>query len=861
MASDSAIGSLVQYLLQLIDKEVDLLVGVKDEVDSLQGHLKQINVFLDESGGGRNGEAGKEVVRQIREVAYKIEDVIDRYILIYSQYRRRNMALKTISIDYPIRVSGVGKKIKVLQTKIEDILHYGKALGTERADASVGPAAREEALHRRRTDVEVEDVVGFIDDSATLVSRLTTGNSELNVISIIGIGGLGKSTLARKIYDDASVQSHFNCRAWVCVSQDFRVKELLLEILTSHLPIWDRDELTRKIEGMCNDDLQNKYLKEQLVEHLEGKRYLVVMDDIWSPGVWDQVHRAFPENRKGSRILITSRIKAVALHASRTSDPYLLPLLNQDESWNLLSKKVFGRGGCPPELETPGRQMAECCRGLPLSIVELADILAEKEKSLMNWSRSVGKVNRHLKDCKDIIALSYTHLSRYLKLCFLYLGVYPKDYEIPVRQLIQLWIAEGFIPQADGGEMEDNAEDDYLENFIDQNLIQVVSRRTDGRKKTCLVPDLLRDICISLCKEEKFLEVFEDTNLSFPNQSRRLSLQVETPECISSKCARSLLFFGQDTYSSGSNHLNWAIKHLKLVRVLNFEQVKLYSIPTKIEKLVFLRYLRIKSLELKDLPASICNLENLETLDMRGSKFLTRLPKGIWKLRRLRNLYLYGAVSLPNHLDRNIRAMENLRVLSTISPNLEIVRRISSGEIFPNLTKFGIWFASSENHSELVDIIKCLHYLSHLRTLKIVNFSEYPILSSSFPVTITKITLRQGCLKLRRDMKVLGNLPSLQILKLQSCVLSRKLHIFAGSFPQLQVLKLEKLRIEIWKQRRRAMPYLRHLVIKECDSLTVLPQERRFTTLRDVEVLGCSTELVTMLQDMQTNLRFNLRTD
>jgi hypothetical protein len=527
----------------------------------------------------------------------------------------------------------------------------------------------------------------------------------------------------------------------------------MLEILMSHMPIWDRDELTKKIAGMSNDKLRIEYLIEQLVEHLNGKRYLVVMDDIWTEEVWDQVHGAFPENRNGSRILITSRIKAVASHASRTPDPYPLPLLNQEESWKLLRKKVFGNRQCPSELDTYGRQMAECCRGLPLSIVVLAGILANRERSLREWSRSVDNVNQYLNesDCKKILALSYTHLPRDLKLCFLYLGVYPKDYEIPVRQLIQLWLAEGFIPQTDGGEMEAKAEDKYLEKFIDQNLIQVVSRRTDGRKKTCVVPDLLLDICISQCKEEMFLEVFEDTNLSFPNKSRRLSLQGKTRGCISSKHARSLSFFGPDTYSSGSNHLKWAIEHLELVRVLNFEEVKLYSIPTKIEKLIFLRYLRIKSDELKDLPASICNLENLETLDMRGSKFLTRLPKGIWKLRRLRNLYMYGAVSLPNHLDPNITAMENLRVLSTISPNQEIVRRISSGQIFPNLTKFGIWFASSENHSELVEVFNCLQGLRSLQTLKIINCSEYPILST-FPVTITKITLRQSCLNVRRDM-------------------------------------------------------------------------------------------------------------
>jgi predicted AAA+ superfamily ATPase len=135
-----------------------------------------------------------------------------------------------------------------------------------------------------------------------------------------------------------SVKSHFSCRAWVCVTQYFSLKELLLQILTSHLPISNRDDLTKMVAGMSNNELQNKYLKEQLVKHLKGKRYLIVMDDIWSTEVWDEVQHAFPKNGNGSRILVISRIKKVTSHANHIFDPYVLPFLSQDESWELLRK-------------------------------------------------------------------------------------------------------------------------------------------------------------------------------------------------------------------------------------------------------------------------------------------------------------------------------------------------------------------------------------------------------------------------------------------------------------------------------------------------------------------------------------------
>ena len=160
-------------------------------------------------------------------------------------------------------------------------------------------------------------------------------------------------------------------------------------------------------------------------------------------------------------------MKEVALHASSVNNsipsilPYELPFLKKDESWELLSKKVFQGDPCPPELEALGRQIAESCDGLPLAIVVLGGLLANKEKTYRIWSKLIGHVNSHLTEdrsqCQDILALSYNHLPRHLKPCFLYLGIYPEDFEIPARQLIQLWIVEGFVQQTGNRNVEDVA--------------------------------------------------------------------------------------------------------------------------------------------------------------------------------------------------------------------------------------------------------------------------------------------------------------------------------------------------------------------------------------------------------------------
>ncbi|KAI3463670.1 hypothetical protein Pfo_020333 [Paulownia fortunei] len=298
----------------------------------------------------------------------------------------------------------------------------------------------------------------FRREAETLIKYLNEETEELEVISIIGMPVLGKTTLAWKIYRDPRIQHEFPTLIWVCISQDLSRRHVFLTILK---------KFTQQDMSSKTDD----ELAQLVRSYLEKRKFLLFMDDWWTADSWKYIEVALPKSNRSGKVLITSLYEKVAWQANPKREPHRLRFLDSKESWELLQLEVFGKlDECPPELKKPGKDIANQCGGVPLAIIVVGGILVEKflpiggNRGMENeWENVLARLNTYLKDDRE-----KTKLPHDLRVCFLYLGVFPEDYEILAWKLIRLWNAEGFIQQNPEKSLEKVAEDN-LKDLINRN--------------------------------------------------------------------------------------------------------------------------------------------------------------------------------------------------------------------------------------------------------------------------------------------------------------------------------------------------------------------------------------------------------
>ncbi|XP_049396370.1 putative late blight resistance protein homolog R1A-10 [Solanum stenotomum] len=813
----------------------------------------------------------KHLERMIQEAANGVEDTIDSHVYnrhVSVQSKRVRSEADTIfhqNLEYAIEEIGLIQKEVMKKIKVNK---FNSKISHSRDTSSQTPLDQKDII------------VGLDEDLLRIKDLLIVQSSRLEVVPIIGMGGIGKTTLARRVYDDSLIAYHFYVRAWTKVSQEFDSREIFLGILRSI--------------GVVKDEVERNSTNEQLAERvyrsLKGRKYLIVLDDMWSIEAWQHVRRSFPDDHNGSRILLTTRLVDVASCACSGNSLHQMRFLSMEESWDLLRNKVFGNGSYPPELEKIGRYIGHQCQGLPLAVVAIGGLLSKMSKETSSWENVAEKIGSLMTsdtvDCLNILSLSYNHLPQYLKTCFLYMGVFAETLEIPdipVWKLIKLWISEGFVKKVNHKNIEDVAEEN-LRELVDRSLVLVGKHTSLGKIKTCKMHDLIRDMCLREAIYENFIHF--KTRYDYDDLLENISCLRRVADLH--KTARGRLYkplklmpFTRSAFFKYSYHF-WDRLHLsfRLIRILDIYYTSYFGCSQPISELVHLRYLACPFFD--GLVQSLCKLRNIQNLVIHDShpiSFRMRtqfLPWEVVNMPQLRHIQTKKfSLSIPpptSIIAERENHLQTLTGLMSSSCNDEVFLQI------PNLKKLGILRVDDSDTIRKCYCLENLVHLTQLEKLKVeapVNYLLYiPHFNrrqiskdlvdlswlhiphcDNFPPNLKKLTLCRTFLQWE-DMNILRKLPNLEVLKLRDNAFQGLIWKLSDEdedgFLKLKFLLLEIMSLKQWEATSYHFPNLEHLVLTGCSLLEQIPFDfAEIQTLQLIEIHNCVRSVLVSAEQIQ----------
>ncbi|XP_010278462.1 PREDICTED: putative disease resistance protein RGA3 [Nelumbo nucifera] len=715
---------IINKLISLIADEIGLAWGFKGELRKLQNTLVGIQNVLEDAETLQVTDMNvKKWLMSLKDVSYEADDVLDEFATEMLRYKVENTGNRltkkvrnflTPSSNNPVafRLRMV-HKIRNINVKLDEIAKERDRFHFKNV------TTKERITNNRETTASLDDddlpVVGRDKDKWIIIDKLIKSSASpeatvsVSVLPIVGMGGLGKTTLAKLVYNDASIQGFFDLKMWVCVSDDFDVKRLATEIIHS----------AGNTTFASTTNLNT--IETSLRSILEDKRFLIVLDDVWNENVaeWNRFRKCLGDGaKKGSKILVTTRSEKVAsiVHTHTGDGPTPLIMhhlkgLSFEDCWSIFKQRAFGYCRVDvaedqiDDLVEIGKALVKRCQGVPLAAKALGGLMRNKRsKEEWVWVRDSGIWKQFENDTKILPALklSYDDLPYYLKQCFAYCSVFPKDHKIIKYDLIRQWIAHGFVVAAaendEANSLVDTA-DGYFNSLLGRSFFQDVERYSSGNIWRCKMHDLMHDLAQSVNGDEcnvielssavdddrqqqqqhnnnklvrwiheksttLHLSIVSSTTKTitnpvhqlfsaYVNNSSRSRFHIHTIILLSSNCWSRI--------NVDKRVLDFICLNFKCLRLLDLQHAKIREVSSRIGKLKHLRYLDLSDTNIEELPDSITNLYNLQTLFLFACCKLKQLPRDMRKMISLRDLDIRD--SGINKMPEGMGQLTNLQTL------------------------------------------------------------------------------------------------------------------------------------------------------------------------------------------------------
>ncbi|XP_050285228.1 probable disease resistance protein RF45 [Quercus robur] len=779
------------------------------------------------------------------------------------ELQRRNISLKIISPLICLRPQQ--DRTGLISEKLNLFTTSAKKVFTELENLGPTTGTTSSPLHpiqTRNLDYPVPDDSDFVglNDKVDEVVKLLC-DEETHAIAVTGKTGSGKTFLTKTVYNATEVKRHFDGRAWVNFSEDFESREFLIDILTQLT--WDWEFL--------DENLSYEELKLKLLNFSSNKRCLIVVDDFPTLEYFNRLFDVCGLSSKGIWLMLIGFMQdeELALLEVGACFCHLIRLqsLTDEESWTLFCKKARIAEEEATDLK---ENILRKCGGSPREILIMEGLLSTTKRPRVI----------ELKIQKGILNLCYHDLSSQMKVCFLYFGLFPRAFEIPVRRLFHLWVAEGLVITLPAEKNMDVAEE-CLKLLIRRNLIEVTKVRLDGSPKTCRMPTTIWDVFSATAVALGYSHVRNDMNLPMSNIRRVTDYTTGIyPHYYDyMQYLRSYVSFNSRTLESFSKFHDALVnsRGFGLLVVLDLENVhKPAMLSVTLGKLLHLKHLGLRRTFLDSLPRSVGDLPFLETLDVKHTN-MTTLPSSIWKAKNLQHLYLNENNFDISFKKAYIRSEIILQTLSGLFVGNKSVVKSYSYTIL-GLRKLRLTFYSklAEGIADWISKLKDLQSLklrsieefNRPSTLKLgslqthdnllelylvglLTVSNGVTIESLFPPNLKILTLSVS--KLEEDpMPILGKLRHLNCLRLfRDSYVGNNMICHAGEFPQLRVLKLWMLEnLKTWTMMEGTMPHLRELEIRLCSNLEQAEGLPSMNTLKDVSLINMPDQFVEYVESV-----------